>query len=90
MPGNGPQLADFWVGMASIPILGTIVTLVFRNRAALSAEILSLQKSLAQHQLDVATDRASNTYVKDVETRIDKRLNRIDDKLDTIHKCIMK
>ncbi len=85
MPGHtGPQLADFWVGMASIPILGTLVTLIFRNRTALSKEILQLTKKLAEHELDVANNRASNGYVKEVEDRVTKLHNKIDGKLDEV------
>ncbi len=85
MPGSqGPQIADFWVGMASIPILGTLVTIIFKSRTALSKDILELQKALAAHQLHAAEKMASKTYVKDVDARFTAMFDKLDDKFDKL------
>ncbi len=85
MPASqGPQLADFWAALASIPFLGVIIGLIFRNKTTLSTEILQLTKKLAEHELNVANNRASNSYVKEVEDRMTKLHNKIDGKLDEV------
>ncbi len=85
MPGHaGSQLADFWAALASIPILGVIITLIFRNKTILSVEILRLHKELAEYKLDSAKNLASNGYVKEVEDRLTKLYNKIDGKLDEV------
>ncbi len=85
MPGNtGSQLVDSWAALASIPILGVLIGLIFRNKTTLSTEILQLTKKLAEHELNVANNRASNSYVKEVEDRVTKLHNKIDGKLDEV------
>ncbi len=85
MPASqGPQLADFWAAWASIPFLGVIIGLIFRNKTILSVEILRLNKELAEYKLDSAKNLASNGYVKEVEDRLTKLNNKTDEKHDEV------
>lgn len=89
MPINqGPQIADFWVGLASIPILGTLITLIFKNRAALSQDILHLQKAIAALELSTAEKHATKEYVNSVEARVMAMHDKLDAKLDKIDEKI--
>ena len=77
MAANG-NIVDWYGWAASVPILGTLIALIFRNRAKLSAEILRLQKELDEHRLEVAKGYASNSYIQEVEKRLTARIEAME------------
>ncbi|MGH6946133.1 MAG: hypothetical protein ACREDZ_02290 [Kiloniellales bacterium] len=68
------QFAEWYAWAASIPLIGLVIGLAFRNRAKLASEVLRLEKALAEHRLDVAKGYASNEELREVERRLTVRI----------------
>ncbi|MCE2510398.1 MAG: hypothetical protein J4G10_05410 [Alphaproteobacteria bacterium] len=83
----------WWITGVEIPALAGLFWLIWRARCEGQASLLQFHRqikegtdehrqSLAAFKLEVAKSYASIAHLKDVETRLTRHLQRIEDKLD--------
>ena len=84
---------DVVAGGILATLLAGLTTLIFKNRTKAGDDGVTVAKDLAEHKVDVATNRATVAHVNAVEKRVTAQvgkhieslattLNRMEDKLD--------
>lgn len=85
----------WWIGVVELPVMGGLFWLVMRVRAEAAEETARvraeaersgrhLRDGLAGFKLEVAKSYASVAYLKDVDARLSRKLETIEEKLDAL------
>lgn len=83
----------WWITVVELPALGGLFLLVWRsrrdaqkgaeeNRSESETGLSRLRENIAAYKLEVAQTYASLAAVKELERRLTRQLNRIENKLD--------
>jgi hypothetical protein len=72
----------WWISVIELPALAGLFWLLQAHRSATERHLDSLREDLSGLKLHVATNYASNVYLKDVETRLTAHLLKIETKID--------
>jgi len=76
----------WWITVIELPAIAGLVWYAYQTRKDALAAAVRIHDELSDYKLAVAKDYASVGYLKDVEARLQSHLNRIEEKIDRLHR----
>lgn len=72
----------WWIAAVEIPVVAGLLGLIFRVDSRVNSALEGMTKAIGVFQTEVANTRATNGYVGEVDRRLTKRMDRVEEKLD--------